>query len=419
MTVSRRVEPIAWIVALLLAALALVAVGYQTRDPDSQLHVEIETRQAPRPLAEWIAPEWGGSWNSYGLYREHPVGTFVPPMVLIRLGVPAAQAGYVVNAIYQVLTVLLVVALATRVLPRHDARALGWLVQLIPIAFTYRIRANHEQGLLFFVLLALYATDRARDRWRWSLVTAVAMAGAVLVKGIFALLVPPTCAAWLLGVSLREGGLRPEGWTGRLLASLRRDAAAWGGILLGTVVAALVAWGYEEAYRVVTGQSFVAEYLHRQMGAASVQRQAGFGMLLQKVVNAGWYLGRIAWFSFPWSIVLAVVAVRGLVGRSSLAASLSPRRPRADAALLSLLLATAAWVAAFSLFDRRADRFIFPAYFFVTAAGAALALWLSPRMQRVVEKMERLYPFEIVTVWAVTFVLHLGSVFAGMPMIKP
>jgi hypothetical protein len=45
-------------------------------------------------------------------------------------------------------------------------------------------------------------------------------------------------------------------------------------------------------------------------------------------------------------------------------------------------------------------------------------LWVSPRVQRVVERVERFYPYEIVTVWLVTFLLHLASAQAGVPIIK-
>ena len=41
------------------------------------------------------------------------------------------------------------------------------LVQLLPVAFVFRVRANHEQALLLFLLLAMLGTERARRRPAW------------------------------------------------------------------------------------------------------------------------------------------------------------------------------------------------------------------------------------------------------------
>ena len=58
-----------------------------------------------------------------------------------------------------------------------EARALRLFAQLLPIAFTFRVRANHESALLLCLLLALYGLERARtgrpSARPWSLASSV------------------------------------------------------------------------------------------------------------------------------------------------------------------------------------------------------------------------------------------------------
>ena len=61
-----------------------------------------------------------------GLYREHPIGTFIPPALLIRAGVPGAQASFIVGFAAQMICLWLLVALAaTRCRWRGRARFSG------------------------------------------------------------------------------------------------------------------------------------------------------------------------------------------------------------------------------------------------------------------------------------------------------
>src|SRR5688572_30711902 len=153
---GRLMEWGAWIAALGCVAGLLAAVGYQSRDPDSALHAAIVQQSFERPVANWIAPSWGGNWGRTDLYREHPAGIFLVPSALARMGYPAPQAAYLVNAIFQILTVLAFTRFCRLFVPAGDARTLGWLLLFLPIAFTYRVRANHEQAVLLLAIAALH-----------------------------------------------------------------------------------------------------------------------------------------------------------------------------------------------------------------------------------------------------------------------
>lgn len=215
---SRR-ELIAWVAVLATGWAALALTGYRSRDPDSALHAAIETDLLARPAGSWIAPQWTGLWNNEGLYREHPVGTFVPPVLLAKLGFPVEQAGYALNALY------------------------------------HRIRANHEQAVLFFLVAALYGTERSRREPAWSVVTVASVVGMMLVKGMFAVLVPASCALWLI---VSRGRLRRGSSGGGAPHPVPSDRWAWTGIGLSVVAALLVAAAYEQAYRNATAQPFLA-----------------------------------------------------------------------------------------------------------------------------------------------------------------
>lgn len=398
-----RLEWVAWVAALAIVWITLALTAYRTRDPDSRLHIDIEIDLARLPYARWIAPEWNGHWNSEGLYREHPIGVFILPALLIRAGYPPASAGYAVNAVYQVLTVALVTLLAGLYLDRRHAHALGWLLLLLPVSFTYRIRANHEQALLLCLLMALYGTARSRESVTWALLTAVGLAGAFLVKGLFAVPVALACGVWL--ALARPSSARRPG----------RELAAWAGLMMALAAGALVVVGYEHLYRAATGESFLAEYLRRQLGAAAVQESAW--VIPQKLYNVGAYLGRVAWFAAPWSFVLAVALFRRRPTHPPVGPPVADRVP-ARRALLAALVSSGLWILLFSLSDRRTDRYIFTTYFLVGGAGAGLALQRSPALQRWIARIARARGLERPAIWLALFFAHLGSLPLGLPFVN-
>jgi hypothetical protein len=338
-----------------------------------------------------------------GPFREHPVGLFLPAAGLARLGYPALQALYALNALYQVLTIVLLQRLAATIVLGLEARALGWLVQLLPIAFTFRIRANHEQAVLLCLVAALYGVERSRTRARWALLTVAGLVGLLLVKGVLAVFGPALCALWLLARRLTAREPAPA------------DRAAWLGVAAGVAAMAAAAGLYELLYRQATGEPFWSFYLARQLGvAASTSGGAG---LAAKLGNLVWYLGRVLWFPFPWSLALVIAAwrVRRARGRSPG----SDAEPVENGALAGGLFAVATvvlYVGLFSLSDRRADRYIFPAYYAVGAAGGVAALRLSPRFLRLAAALDR--PWVPAAVWGATFVAHLFAGRLGLPTVK-
>ena len=380
----------AWLAAAVLSALLLAAFEYRSRDPDSTLYAGISARMAEQPLNRWIVPEWWGYWNLRGPYHEHPIGMFVGPAVLARLGYHPEQAAYAVNGVFQIVSFALVAAIAAAVTTSREARALAWMLQLLPIAFVFRIRANQEYTMLAGLLLALYATERARTQPAWTLVMLGGFAWVLLVKGVFAFMVPLACALWLLARSAS----RADAW---------RSWPAAAAIVAMPFAGAALALGYDAAYRHATGTSFLAAYRARQVPQEAL---GGDSTLARTAYQLVWYAGRVLWFAFPWSLLAAWLVVT----RRRLWWPFRRRRagedPGYDGAWFAFATA-AALVLAFSLAHRKADRYIFPVYFLVGSAGAVWAIRRIPRLNPWVDRLDR--PWVPAAVWLLLFLARLAS----------
>ena len=394
---SERRALLWWALALATTWLVLGAMHYSTRDADSRLYSEIAARMSSTPVSRWIAPDFPPGWFMSGAFREHPAGFFILPALLARMGYPAEQAGYAIGAFYVAGAILLLQRLAGAVVPSHDARVLGWALQLIPIAFTYRIRANHEQAVLFFLVLALLGLELARRHVAFVALTVTGLVALLLVKGLFALFGLAVCALWLICLGVvapRRETIEWRPWIGLALAFLAMAASA----LL-----------YEHLYRATTGQPFWSVYASRQLGVAGAAQSAS-------LPNVMWYLGRVAWFPFPCSLALVALGIAMMRQRIAGASSAAPDDPAARAGLVFAVATTVLYVGLFSLSARRADRYIFPAYYAVGAAGAIASVRACPPLMRLARSLDR--PWLAPSVFAVTIAAHILAGWAGLPPVK-
>ena len=352
-----------WAGVWLLAALLIGITHYTSRDPDSQLYAGIAARLASEPNDTWIAPERWGLWDSTGPFYEHPAGLFVLPAMLARLGYPAEQSAYAINALYQIVALCLIGVLAARVVTSSESRALLWVLQLLPIAFVFRVRANHEYAVLAALLFAVYAAERSRTRRVWTGGMIAAFCAVLLVKGAFAFVVPLTCAVWLVA---REGRIRVS--------------APWVAIAVMPIAAVLTAWAYDAAYIRATGEPFLVHYMTKQLPPDQVASALSPPRV---AYNLTWYGSRVLWYAFPWSILAGAVAAAALWRRS-----VWPVRTEQQGAWFALV-GSAALVVAFSLMHRKADRYLIPVYFISASVGVVDAIRRFPWFQRVVLRLDR------------------------------
>ena len=377
-----------WIAALAAAAVLLVAANYQSRDPDSELYARLSADLAVRPVSQWIAPEWNGAWNSQGLFREHPVGILLPSAVAIRLGFPPGQAAYAINMLYQVAALLLIVAVARFVMRDADARALAWVLQLLPVSFVYRIRGNQEHPLLVCFLALIYASHRARSNPIWIALMVVAFCWLALIKGAFAMFALVAAALWIAIVPAAKDGASWRAWLGLVIAGL----------------AAVVLFAiYEAAYVRVTGESFVAFYRNTRLGESMDLTDPR--IVPHTLRNIVWYVIRLTWFAAPWS--LAALAAWGAVIVSTHRGLESFERPGVRAATWGLVT-TMMFIVVLSPANVRAERFIFPMYFVAGALGFATASLRWPSIERVATRTAAWWWLPAAT-WMLLFLASIGS----------
>jgi len=378
-----------WVVILVAAAALLVSSDFRSRDPDSALYARLSGELAERPVSRWIAPEWNGAWNNQGLFREHPVGILLPSVLLIRAGFPSGQAAYAVNLLYQIAAIVLIPLVAGVVATRTESRSLPWLLQLLPISFVYRIRANQEHPLLMCFLAVIYATHRARSNAAWTVLTIGAFCFLVLVKGAFAMFALVAAGLWILLVPSPAGGANRKGW-------MCIGAAA--------VSAALVAVGYEALYLRTTGESFLDFYRSTRLGESMSLSDPG--VALHAVRNSVWYVGRLIWFAAPWSVLALAAAL--VWARSRSRSSASGFDPLSARGLLWAILISVVFVAVLSPANVRAERFIFPVYFIVAGVGVIASIRRFDGVRRMAISAEPRWWLPQ-AVWFGTFLLSLGS----------
>ena len=383
---SRR-DVIVWAIAFVLVATWLVAVRFASDDPDSALYADQSARLAAEPVARWIAPEWWGNWESDGLFREHPVGVLIVPVLLATLGVPGIQAAYIVGIAAGLIAVVLIAWLIARVMSRDDGRAALVLLQLMPMAFIFRIRANHEYPMLVCLLVALIGIEAVRRSWRWAWVTPLALCAAVLVKAAF-VAVPLLAIGWWMLIN-------PLGTKG----SIARPIAT---IALSLAAIVVMSMGYDALYLRVTGESFWGGYWARQLAPLSIGAAPANqpGMLH----HLGFYAVRMAWHPAPWSLALAATL---WITRGRWRATWQGLPSVHRRALIFVGLFVISTVLMLVPMSRFAERYIFSANYALAAAGLVVAIRQWPRLGETLRHLDARIPAFPALCWAALMALRL------------
>ncbi len=387
MTLISRREAAGWLAAFLLVASVLVAMRFESEDPDSALYAALAERLTELPIDEWIAPSWWGLWDGAGLFREHPAGVLVPTAALARLGVPARQGAYVLGLAYGLASLLVIGAIVTRVASPRDGRLALILLQLMPVAFVFRIRANHEYPMLLCLLVALAGIDGVRRSWRWLPVAPIALTAALLVKGVFVVLIVVAAAIWAVTNPARE----PVRWT--------RVAAAG---LASVVLMAATAIAYDAAYYRVTGQTFWGPYWQRQLAPLTIATPFEGGSMLMD--HVAFYVTLLAWHPAPWSVALAVALWRSRHGVAARWRALTAGERRG---LLFTIGFAVASIVVLSPSSRFAERYAFSATYAVATAGVVAALRVWPWLTRVLTHTDARVPGLPAIVWCTLVLARL------------
>jgi 4-amino-4-deoxy-L-arabinose transferase-like glycosyltransferase len=358
--VLRARDVIVWALGFLAISTWLVAAGFESDDPDSALYAALSARLAEGPLSRWIAPEWWGHWDSEGLFREHPAGVFIAPALLGSVGVPGVQAAYIAGMAAALGCLVVLATLVARATSAEHGRLALILLQMMPLAFIFRIRANHEYPMLLCLLGALLGFDAARRSWRWIWVPAVALSAALLIKGVFVAIPLLASALWILVNPLRA----PESLTRPAIASVLSVAAM-----------IVIAIGYDALYLRVTGETFWGPYWARQLAPLTLSTPIGGGSTF--LHHLWFYTLRVIWHPAPWSFALAAAA---WTSRKRLSTAWRQLEPAPRRGLVFTLLFAGASVLLLSTPSRFAERYTFSANYAVATAGVVAALRIWPRL---------------------------------------
>jgi 4-amino-4-deoxy-L-arabinose transferase-like glycosyltransferase len=386
-----RADVIGWTAAFCVASLLLVTTRFTSDDPDSSLYAGLSARLAQEPVSRWIAPEWWGLWarlGGTGLYRDHPVGGFLIPAALGRIGVPGEQAAYVAGLAAGIVALLLVAELTARIATPADGRAALILLQLMPVAFIFRVRANQEYALLACTAAVLIGLDRMhRSSWGAAL-AAAALSAALLIKGLFVAFPLMAAVLWI--------AVSP---TQRTPARQRQSVALAVGILAVGVTALL----YEALYRRVTGESFIVPYWTLQVAPFEIATPASNSSALLN--HALFYASRLAWHPAPWTIAaLALVLGAGRrIPQLWHSAHASLRRGIVFAALVA-----ACSVVLLAPSERVAERYVFIATYAVGTTAAVFSYRQWPALAWLLDRANARVPALPALIWLSLVVLRLG-----------
>ena len=352
-----------WAACFLAAAALVVLTRFTSVDGDSALYAGLAGRLVQEPMSRWIAPEWWGFWNGHGLFLEHPAGLLLLPALAGRLGVPAVQAAYVQGLAAVAGSLLLIGLLVARVTTAVEGRAAIALLQVMPAAFIFRIRSNHEYPMLFCLALTLVALDNTRGHRAWAAVVALALSAALVVKGVFVVLILIAAGLWILFDPAARGGSRT-----RPVIALALGLAAMAGVVAG----------YDAWYRRVTGTTFWGPYWRRQLGPVTISTpMTGAATAVQ---HLGFYVLRLLWHPAPWTAAILLVAWRH---RRHLAGWLRAARPiREQRALAFVAVFVASVIGLLFPLSRFAERYAFSATFAAGAVGAVIAVRTWPALRR-------------------------------------
>jgi 4-amino-4-deoxy-L-arabinose transferase-like glycosyltransferase len=369
-------------------AIVLVAIRFQSADPDSALYADLSARMASGPSAAWIAPEWWGNWGFEGLFREHPIGVFMLPVLLAILGVPAQQAAYIVG-VGMGLAALFLLAQFVRIgTSVQTGRWVLVLSQLTPVASLFRIRANHEYPMLVCLLLGLLGADLARKSWRWVWLLPAALCYGLLVKGAFILLVILGVGLWIL--------LNPY----RVRGNGTRLAVACT-LALGSML--IVAIAYDWLYVRQTGESFWRGYWQNQLGPLRISTPIDHRSALEW--HMGFYVLHLLWFSSPWTLLMLVAAWRHKNSIGSLVRSW----PRGEMRLLVFAAGfTLLSIVALSPASRYAERYVFSAGVIISAAGAVISCREWPALGNALTRLDAAVPALPVVTWGLLMTARLA-----------
>ncbi|UCF85739.1 MAG: glycosyltransferase family 39 protein [Desulfobacteraceae bacterium] len=367
--------PLFFILTYIILCTFVIIFPYELHDSDSVAYSYIAQNLALQPIIEWCAPEWYGHGGHVGLFQDHPPGVLWITAFFIRIGVPNTSAALCANFLYIFLSLYFIFL----ILSHFECSILGWsgvfAYVFTPIFLQYLIRANHEHALNLAVIAGIYGIVRCEESWKYKAFFVVSLIFAFLIKGLSAfILTALVLLYWLIFL---------------------RNKRTFLFIILAHLFAFGILYLFELWYLKITdGISFWHNYVAFQHGETA---RPGFNPF-RMIYNFVWYLGRAIWFSAPWVIFLFYGIFKWKREFKSIIKNKFFKLSMINAVFIILL---------FSLFERKTDRYIFPAYTFLTLAGVWILYRFKPKIMQLLQKRKELLPIYLSAVLIVFTLLRI------------
>lgn len=342
-----------WIACITIFAVIFTQVDYQARENDSRLYTKDLIQLAKRPLSKLVVLQWEDTIYAdptSPYVRDHLIGQFIFPALMVKAGLPASHALYLFNNIIQIVIMYALFYLGFLFVGNYFPDVL-FFVGILPQSWVYTLRANHEQPLALMGLLGMIAGIKLKQDKRWYFLALFSIIAAFLIKGIVFFMVP---------LAFVCGYLFSSGFNGKRI----RDLVLYSiGI---SIVLALVVWSYEIWFQVFTGESFFKRYWEIQIHGRTLKADSGFS-ILTKLWNFYFYSSRTLAYILPWPLFFIGVFYKK---RASLKDWYTANHRWFNFLGGYVLI----YIITFSMFDRIASRYLYPNYYFAYL-WASLALY--------------------------------------------
>lgn len=278
---------------------------------------------------------------------------------MVRLGIKGSVAALCANFFYILLTLYFVFKLAKF----WGEAVFGWGAVfgfvLTPIFLQYLIRANQEHPLNLAIVAGIYGLAQSRESLGYKVLFIAALIFAVFIKGMSALILSMLAMIYWLVVS--------------------RNRKTFSLIVFAHLIAFGAIFLFELWYKGITHTSFLQAYLAFQ-GGRSIGAVFHPG---RRIYSLLWYSARALWFSSPWVLFLFYGIWRSKKEKPGLFK---------DPFLCFLLISALGIVLFFSLSDRKADRYIFPAYLLLVLTGIRVLLRMKPKVADFLARQKKHLP---------------------------
>ncbi|MBF0205462.1 MAG: hypothetical protein HQK53_01100 [Oligoflexia bacterium] len=383
-----------WTVVLIFASIVLSQTNHTSSSNDSRFYSELVEEYHDKNWKEIIAPKWGDNYGERpdSLMRDQFPGQLLLGVAVSKLGVPPKHALHVVQMFFQVATIFLLFQIATFFIGKTDALVLFYGLLLIPTAFSYNIRGNHESGIAFFMVLSLLSGIKLnQNSKRWIFIGIFCAVTLLLIKGPFAIFSP---VLFSLGYFFRTSKQCPSSPTERSLYILT--------VVLSVFFVILTALGYEFLYRLATNESMLEEFYRKQFMERAFELRSTYPFLIQKLVNLYFYLDCCVTYALPWIIFVPFILFIKKFKFKKIAFLNSK---------LSWLLILASFLLCFvcSIPNRLAARYVYPAYYLFAAWSILFAYFNLDFLRRLHQNIlaaNALIPL-VVILWLIAFIVHL------------